>query len=70
MTKEQAHNEIIMEMANNWESVRTLAQKIKNNSLSNVDQLEHTWYNVIVTLNIDILGYNDDHSFLEAWWKN
>ena len=64
------HNEIMMEMANNWDSVRTLAQKIKDNTIQQVDQFEHTWYNAIVSLQIDILGYSDSDSFLEAWWKN
>ena len=66
---QQFHNEVIMEMSNNWESVRALAQKIKDNSLQQVDQIEAAWYNAIVSLNIDIFQYNDSNSFIEAWWK-
>ena len=63
------HNEIIMEMANNWESVKCLAKKIKDGTLESLDQFEQIWYNVLLTSGMDVSLYEDENSFMAAWIK-
>lgn len=63
------HNEIVLEIVNNWELVNTLIKKYKEGNLKQVDNIEHVWYSFIVSKNIDIALYQNEEEFINQHWK-
>jgi len=63
------HNEIILEIINNWEFVIDLMKRYKEGKLQQVDDWEHLWYNFIISKNIDISQYKNEEEFHKAFWK-
>jgi hypothetical protein len=41
------HNEIVLEIINNWDCVKELISKIKSGKTNKVDQIEQTWITFI-----------------------
>ena len=62
------HNEIVLEIINNWEFVKNLMRKKAEGKLQQVDQWEQLWYNFLVTKNIDIFMYQNEQEFLNSFW--
>lgn len=64
-----SYNEIVNEIANNWEYVLILMNKANKGTLQQVDILEQTWYNFIVSQNVNIFYYKDADDFLIKFTK-
>jgi hypothetical protein len=63
------YNEIVMEISNNWEFANNLMNKYKAGQLKQIGPLEQTWYNFIISNNIDILNFKNETEFLNTLWK-
>jgi len=63
------YNETVLEIYNNWEYVVDLIKRYNERKLEQVDQMEHLWYNFIVSNNINIMIYKNKEEFLSAFWK-
>jgi hypothetical protein len=63
------HNEIVLEMINNWIYVQDLMSRFRAGELKEGDRLEQTWFNFIAQRNINITLYKNKEEFLNAFWK-
>jgi len=62
-------NEMIMEIANNWEFAYELMVKYKEGSLQQVIVLEKSWLDFLLGKNIDITLFKNEEEFISANWK-
>lgn len=63
------YNEIVIEISNNWEFVNNLMDKYKSGKLKQLDGIEQTWYNFIISNNINISEFENENVFLDKLWK-
>jgi hypothetical protein len=64
------HNEVIMEISNNWMHVKDLMKKFYDGKLKEVDQLEQHWFNFLSQNKIDIRTYKNEEEFIQIFWRN
>ena len=62
-------NEMVMEIANNWEFAYELMVKYKEGSLQQVIVLEKSWLDFLLGKNIDITLFKNEEEFISANWK-
>jgi len=65
INKNLLYNMMVLEIANNWEFVKALEEKRKNNTLKRVDQMQYDWISFIDKNKIDINLYKDSEDFVE-----
>ena len=63
------HNELIMEIINNWQCVLEVMKKFREGNLKQVDSLEHTWINFFIKNKIEITQYKNEDEFRNAFWR-
>ena len=64
-TPELDHNLMVLEIGNNWNFVRWLMYRIKENMVKEVDQMETAWHQFITTNQINIDSYKNAEDFME-----
>lgn len=62
-------NNQIMEICNNWDYVLTFFHKIKNNTITQVTEMEHDWYTFITSYNIQLDTFKGPEEFMELLWQ-
>ena len=55
------HNCMILEISNNWEIVRELMYKYRNQLIETTDKISAEWINFILQNSIDIVKYGDSY---------
>ncbi len=63
------HNELILEIINNWNYITELFEKYETGSLTNIDQLDSKWMSFFIKNNIKITDYKNEEEFKLAFWK-
>jgi hypothetical protein len=64
------HNNMVLEIANNWPFVRWTLWRYNEGKLKTVDLMEQDWLNFIIKNNIDVEKYGkDSDSFLKDHLK-
>ena len=69
LTPELNHNNMVLEICNNWPWAKWLMCKYREGWLKNVDPMEQDWYNFIINNGIDIETYKDSKEFMEKHLK-
>ena len=64
-TQVMDHNEMVFEIQNNWESLKDLLQKIKDEKIETVNILERDWLNFINSNGINIDIFKNEEDFVE-----
>ena len=67
--KDIVNNETIIEISNNWDCILDLMERYRKGEVKQVDPVEHTCINYILSNNIDITVYKNNEEFLEKFWK-
>lgn len=62
------HNELVLEISNNWNFVKDVVRTYAEGKLTNSSDMERTWIGFIIKRNIDIGAYNEIE-FLKAFWR-
>lgn len=62
------HNDIVLEIVNNWCDVKNFMNKYKEGKITQVDQMQQTWINFLLPRNIDVTIYENEQEFLNKYW--
>jgi len=62
------HNDIVLEIVNNWCDVKSFMNKYKEGKITQVDQMQQTWVNFLLPRNIDVTIYENEQEFLNKYW--
>lgn len=63
------NNDVVHEIANNWDYVKALLQKHKEGKLTQVDEMEQVWFNYIFGNNINFESFISVEEFVTTCLK-
>jgi hypothetical protein len=63
MTPQLQHNQLVLEVCNNWKAVKDLFKRINNGQVDMVDPLEGDWINFFSANKLDIKTFASAEDF-------
>jgi len=70
LTPELNHNNMVLEISNNWPWAKWLMCKYREGWLKKIDTIEQDWYNFMINNGIDIETYKNEEEFIEKNLKS